>query len=84
MDMQSIVPYLNMKDLSPIDIYRDLVTTLRMNILGYSTMTKYIQEHSCCSRNEDNEIHDQDSPIKEVDDAILQALADESSHQCMN
>jgi hypothetical protein len=67
-----------------IDIYRDLVTTLKMNILGYSTVIKYIQEQSFCSQNEDNEIQDQDSPIEEITDAILQALTDESSHQCMN
>jgi hypothetical protein len=30
-----------------------------------------------CLPNEDNEIQDQDTPIEEVDDAILQALADE-------
>jgi hypothetical protein len=30
-----------------------------------------------CLPNEGNEIQDQDIPIEEVDDAILQALADE-------
>jgi hypothetical protein len=84
MDRQSIVLYMNMKGLSPIDIYRDLVATLGMNILGDSTVTRWVRGQSCCPPNESNEIQDQNPPIDGVHDAIRQAPADETCPQGEN
>jgi hypothetical protein len=73
-----------MKGLSPIDIHRNLIVTLGMNILGYSIVTRLVRRQSCCQPNEGNEIQDQDAPIEEINDVILQALIDELSPQCEN
>jgi hypothetical protein len=49
MDQQSIVMYLNLKDLNGIEIHNNLVATLKGETKSKSTVTRYVRKPSFSS-----------------------------------
>jgi hypothetical protein len=77
MDQRSIVLYLARKGLRSTDIHRDLEKTLGPEAIAYSTVTCYLRTSRFRVPTEMEEGEGEVSPVCEVDEVILKALADE-------
>ena len=79
MDQRSIVLYLARKGLRGTEIHRDLEETLGPEAIAYSTVTFYLRtsRFRIPTEMEEGEAEAEVSPVCEVDEAILKALADE-------
>jgi hypothetical protein len=78
MDERSIVLFLSMKRLSAQDIHGELVTVLGSDAIGYSTVMKYLRQ----TRMPPHPMETLEKPPNTVrDDAILDALQQQPSHQ---
>jgi hypothetical protein len=77
-DLESIVLYLNKKDLAAIEIQTEINHVLGEGTFGYSTVTRYLRKQSFVDSSallpEDREIQGPDA----IDNSILQALDEQS------
>jgi hypothetical protein len=77
MDLRVIVAYLDRKRLSARAIHNDIARTLGPNIVGYSTVRRYLREVKFPLSTGKTSNADDRKPIDGTDEAILSAL-DES------
>jgi hypothetical protein len=74
MDLESIMPYLNEKDLTAVEIHTEINHVLGEGTIGYLTVTRYLRKQNFADSStlspEDREIQGPDA----IDKAILQAL----------
>ena len=54
-DLRSIVFFLHLKGKKPIKILCDINETFKEDMIGYSTVTKFIRESKYSSNNEEDE-----------------------------
>jgi hypothetical protein len=76
MDQKTIVLYLHMKGMALDAIHADLVETLGVNAVAYSTVTKYARSARFVTDKEAIEPEPRDTGSGHVDQAILTALDD--------
>jgi hypothetical protein len=72
-DRRVIIAYLDRKRLSARAIHNNIVATLRPNIVGYSTVTRYLRGQIFFFEWGRSNADDR-KPINEADEAILSAL----------
>jgi hypothetical protein len=76
MDLELIVPYLNKKDLTALEIHTEINHVLAEGTIGYSTVTHYLRRQSFADASivppEDREIQAPDAS----DNTIWQALGE--------
>jgi hypothetical protein len=77
MDQRLIVLYLAKKGLRVTEIHRDLEETLVPEAIASSTVTFHLRAPRLRTANEGEEEQGEVTPVAEVDETILKALADE-------
>jgi hypothetical protein len=84
MDHHLIEFYLSLKGLSLLEIYNNLTETLDIQVVIYSTLTRYPHITSFTDPIEVNRNPDRLGSFPEIDDTNLNTLADESFSSLRN
>jgi hypothetical protein len=77
MDLKSIVLYLNQKGLSAKNIHLDIVYTLGLDAVDYSTVTLDLRDARCAGPMDLQAAPDHDHEPDDSDQAIVAALSEQ-------
>jgi hypothetical protein len=71
MEQQSIVLYLARKGLSPLAIHDDLVTTLGVDAVSYSSVTRYLRDAVFAFSNPPTPLPEPEAQFDDCDHVIM-------------